>query len=379
MASLAAGTQQALRDMLPPGAAVAGPVDTTAAVTPGLFRRCLELVGADPGVDAVLALMATTATGDLVPEVPAARLPVPVAAVAMDQVEVVRLLPGPGDDSPDVPAYAYPESAARALGHAARYGTWLATPPGQVPDLGGLRPDRAKELVDSFLADAPKGGWLSLDQTAQLLSCYGVRLVDRIAVSTPDAAAEAAARFGTPVALKADLPSVIRPLDAGAVLLDLRDAEEVRRGFRSLRETFAGRLTAVFVEPMITGGVTVRISILQEEVFGPLVLFGPGGATAGALAGRAARFAPLTGSDADDLIRSAPAAPLLLARPGAPAADLAALRDMLLRISRMAGDLPQIAELELPAAARPDGIQALDARARIQTAEPTDAYLRQLP
>ena len=379
MASLAAETQQALRDMLPPGAAVAGPVDTTAAVTPGLFRRCLELVGADPGVDAVLALTATTATGDLVPEVPAARLPVPIAAVAMDQVEVVRLLSGPGEDSPDVPAYAYPESAARALGHAARYGTWLATPPGQVPDLGGLRPDRAKELVDGFLADAPKGGWLSLDQTAQLLGCYGVRLVDRIAVSTPDAAAEAAARFGTPVALKADLPSMIRLLDVGAVLLDLRDAEEVRRGFRSLRETFAGRLTAVFVEPMITDGVTVRISILQEEVFGPLVLFGPGGATADALAGRAARFAPLTGADADDLIRSAPATPLLLARPGAPAADLAALREMLLRVSRMASDLPQIAELELPAAARPDGIQAVDARARIQTAEPTDAYLRQLP
>ena len=130
---------------------------------------------------------------------------------------------------------------------------------------------------------------------------------------------------------------------------------------------------------MITGGITVRISILQEEMFGPLVLFGPGGRTAGALASRAARFAPLTGSDADDLIRSAPAAPLLLPRPGAPAADLAALRDMLLRVSRMADDLPQIAELELPAVARPDGIQAVDARARIQAAEPTDAYLRRLP
>jgi acyl-CoA synthetase (NDP forming) len=379
VASLAADTQRALRDMLPAGAVVAGPVDTTAAVEPGAFRRCLELVGADPGVDAVLALTATTATGDLVPEVQAARVPVPVAAAVMDQVEVVRLLPGPGEDSPDVPAYAYPESAARALGHAARYGTWLATPPGQIPDLEGLRPDRAKELAAGFLADAPKGGWLSLHQTAELLGCYGVRLVDRIAVSTEDAAAAAAAHFGTPVALKADLPSVIRPLDVGAVLLNLRDAEEVRRAFRSLRESFAGRLAAVFVEPMITGGVTVRISILQEEVFGPLVLFGPGGATAGALAGRAARLAPLTGSDADDLIRSAPAAPLLLARPGAPAADLAALRDMLLRVSRMAGDLPQIAELELPAAARPDGIQAVDARARIQAAEPRDAYLRRLP
>jgi acyl-CoA synthetase (NDP forming) len=152
-------------------------------------------------------------------------------------------------------------------------------PHGQVPDLDGLRPDRAKELVAGFLADAPKGGWLSQEQTAQLLGCYGVPLADRIAVSTEDAAAEAAAHFGTPVALKADLPSVIRPIDVGAVLLDLRDAEEVRRGFRSLRESFADRLAAIHVQPMITGGVTVRISVLQEQVFGPLVLFGLRGAT----------------------------------------------------------------------------------------------------
>jgi hypothetical protein len=127
---------------------------------------------------------------------------------------------------------------------------------------------------------------------------------------------------------------------------------------------------------MITGGVTVRINILQEEVFGPLVLFGPDGPGASVLAGRAARLAPLTSTDADDLIRSARVSAL---QPGRPGADLVALRDMLLRVSRMADDLPQLAELELPAVARPDGIQAVDARARIQAAEPTDTYLRRLP
>ena len=379
VASLAPDTQQALRDLLPATATVAGPVDATAAVTPGAFRRCLELVGADPGVDAVLALTATNATGDLVAEVQAARLPVPVAAAVMDQLEVVRLLPGAGEDSPDVPAYAYPESASRALGHAARYGAWRAAPHGQVPGLGGLRPGRARELAAGFLAGAPKGGWLSQDQTAQLVGCYGVRLADRIGVSTEESAADAAAHFGTAVALKADLPSVIRPIDVGAVLLDLHDAEEVRRGFRSLRETFAGRLAAVYVQPMITSGVKVKISILQEQVFGPLVLLGPGGRAAEALAGRAARLAPLTATDADDLIRSARVTRLLPGRAGTPAADLDALRDMLLRVSRMADDLPQLAELELPAIASLDGTRAVDARARIQAAELTDAYLRRLP
>ena len=378
VARLAQDTRRALRDMLPPGAEVAGPVNTTAAIAPGLFRRCLELAGADPGVDAVLALTATTAASDLVPEVQAARPPVPIAATVMDQVEAVRLLPGPGEDDPAVPAYAYPESAARALGHAARYGMWLASPPGRVPDLDGLRQDRARELVTGLLTDAPKGGWLPLDATAELLGCYGVPLADRIAVTTQDAAVAAAARFAAPVALKADVPGLVRRRDASAVLLNLQGADEVRRGFRSLRETFGDRLAAVIVQPMITGGVKVMISVLQEQMFGPLVLFGLGGAAAYVLADRAARLAPLTDSDADELIRSIRAAPLLLGRPGTPAADLAALRDMLLRISQLADDLPQIAELDLPVIARPDGARAVDGQIRIQAAEPADAYLRRL-
>ena len=379
IASLSADTQRALRDTLPAGAAVAGPVDTTAAIAPGIFRRCIELVGADPGVDAILALTVTTATSNLVPEVCAARPRVPIAAAVMDQVEAVRLLRGPDEDSPAVPAYAYPESAARALGHAAHYGMWRAIPPGRAPELEGLRPDRARELIAGLLAGIPAGGWLPPGPTAELLACYGVPLVDRIAATTEDAVIAAAARFGGPVALKADMPGLMRRRDASAVLLDLQGADEVRRGFRSLRETFGYRLAGVIVQPMITGGVKVMISVLQEQVVGPLVLFGLGGAAAYVLADRAARLAPLTDSDADDLIHSAHATPLLLGRPGAPAADIAALRDMLLRISRLADDLPQVAELHLsPVVVRPDGVQAVDGLARVQAAEPADVYLRRL-
>ena len=381
VAGLAADTQRALRDMLGRQALVAGPVDTTVLVTPGRFRRCLELVGADPGVDAVLALTTATAGGDLVPEVGAARLPVPVAAAVLEQTEVVRLLPGPGVGSAPVPAYAYAESAARALGHAARYGTWRATPPGRVPDLDGLRQDRARDLVARFLAEPSRGGWLPPDATADLLGCYGVPLADSIVVATDGAAIAAAVRFGGPVALRADVPGLLRTSDARDVLTGLYSADEVRRGFRLLQEVFGDRLASVIVQPVVTGGVEVRISVLHEQVAGPLVLFGVGGAADGdALADRAARLAPLTDSDADDLIRSIRAAQRLLGRRGAPAADLAALRDMLLRVSRMVDDLPQIAELELsPVIARPDGAQAVDGRIRIQAAEPADAHLRRLP
>jgi acyl-CoA synthetase (NDP forming)/GNAT superfamily N-acetyltransferase len=379
VASLSEDTRRALRDLLPGVASVAGPVNTTAAVAPGLFGRCLELVGADPGVDAVLVLTATTATSDLVPEVRAPRLPVPIAVAVMDQVEAVRLLPGLEEGSPAVPAYAYPESAARALGHAARYGIWRATPPGNVPELEGVNRDRARELADGFLAENPGGGWLPLEQGAELLNCYGLRLGDAITATTEDGAATAAARFGGPVAVRADGPGLGHRTDAEITLLDLHGEDEVRRGFRSLRETFGDRLEGVVVQPMITGGVEVKINVLEEQVFGPLVLFGLAGAAADVLADRAARLAPMTESDAEEMIRSVPSAPLLFGRAGTPAADVASLKDMLLRISQLAEDLPQVAELELsPVVARPDGAVAITWHVRIQAAEPADSYLRRL-
>ena len=125
---------------------------------------------------------------------------------------------------------------------------------------------------------------------------------------------------------------------------------------------------------MIPGGVEVSIAVLEERVFGPLILFGTD-ATAGVLPDRAARLAPLTESDADALIRSVRAAPLLLGRP----AGLASLRDLLLRVSQLPDHLPEVAELELgPVVVRPDGAVAVDGQVRIQPAQPSDAYLRRL-
>ncbi len=378
VAALTDDTQRALRELLPAMATVTGPVDTTVTAGPGLFRRCLELADADPGVDAVLALTATTAGGDPVPEVAAARLAVPIAAAVLNQVEVVRLLTGPDHECPAVPAYAYPESAARSLAHAAGYGAWRAIPPGTVPSLTGLDEDRARKLVTGFLSRHPDGGWLPLSATAELLGSYGIVLASYASAATEDGAVAAAARFGLPVALRADVPGLVRKREAGAVLTGLHDADEVRRGFRSLQGRFGHRLAGVIVQPMVTDGVELKVSVVQEQVVGPLVLLGLSGATGQGLAGRAARLAPLTDADADRLIRSVPAA-RLVGRLGARIADLAALRDLLLRVSRMADDLPQIAELELsPVVARPDGVHAVDARIRLRPAAPEDTDLRRL-
>jgi acyl-CoA synthetase (NDP forming) len=194
-----------------------------------------------------------------------------------------------------------------------------------------------------------------------------------------DEAAAAAARAGYPVVLKAEVPGLVRKADAGAVLLDLATEAGVRSGYRRLADRFGARLAGVAVQPMITGGTEVLIGVQDDQMFGPLVVFGLGGPDAAVLADHAARLAPLTEADADTLISSIRSAPLLRGHGGAPAADLAALRDVLLRVSRLTDDLPEITELDLnPVIARTDRAVAVDARIRVAPPAAHDPFLRRL-
>jgi acyl-CoA synthetase (NDP forming) len=280
---------------------------------------------------------------------------------------------------PAVPAYAYPEGAAGALGRAARYGAWRSRPAGTMPELADIRADQARALVTGFLQRLPGGGWLSPAEADELLRCYGIPVVDSRYTTGTEQAIEAAAALGGHVALKADVPGVVHKSDAGAVELDVRGPADVRRALRRLEGRFGDRLSGVLVQAMIPGGVETIIGVVQEPVFGPLVVFGLGGIATEVLGDHAARLAPLTGTDADDLIHGIRAAPLLLGHRGQPAADIGALRDTLLRVSRLADDLPQVAELDLnPVIARPDGVFAVDARVRVTSHRAADPFLRQL-
>jgi acyl-CoA synthetase (NDP forming)/GNAT superfamily N-acetyltransferase len=363
-----------LPDVLPAEASLAGPVDTTAAVSPGAFGEALHLAAAD-GVAALIAVIVRSASADLLPVLTATRFPVPVTAVVLDQPEAVRLLPGE-DACPAVPAYAYPEAAARALARATRYGSWRARPAGTVPEFTDLRAADARSIVDSFLVRMPGGGWLSAEEADGLLRCYGLPMVPFRRAADADAAVEAAAGLGGHVVIKAEVPGLLHKTAAGAVELDLHGDDEVRAAMRRLHSSLGGRMSGVLVEPMITGGIETIVGVVQEPVFGPVVVFGLGGIATGMPADRAARLAPLTDADADDLIRSIRAAWALLEN----GAGIAALRDVLLRVSRLADDLPQVAELDLnPVIIRPDGAVAVDARIRVTSHHLADPFLRQLP
>jgi ATP-grasp domain len=141
------------------------------------------------------------------------------------------------------------------------------------------------------------------------------------------------------VAAKAGVPGLLRKSGADAVKLDLSGAGDVRRADEELAGKFAERLTGVLLQPMVTGGTEVIIGVVQEPVFGPLVVSGLGGVATKVLSDHSAGLAPLTDAGAGDLIRSVRAAALLPGRRGAPAAGLTALSGIVLRVSRLADDL----------------------------------------
>jgi len=121
------------------------------------------------------------------------------------------------------------------------------------------------------------------------------------------------------------------------------------------------------------------VGVIQEPVFGPLVVFGLGGVATEVLGDCAASLTPLTDADADDLIHGVRAAPLLRGHRGTPPVDTGALAGVLLRVSRLADELPEVAELELnPVLANPGGARVVDARIRVRPAQPRDPFLRQL-
>jgi acyl-CoA synthetase (NDP forming) len=256
-----------------------------------------------------------------------------------------------------VATFAYPESAARALGVAAKRAEWLRRPAGTVPRLDGVDRSAARELVERALAETDDV-WLDAAAARALLSAYGVPLVPEQIVATADEAVAAARELGRPVVLKTAAAGVHKT-ESGGVALDLQADEAIR----AAAERIGGPL---LVQPMIEGGTELLAGIVQDPVFGPLVAFGPGGVLAELIGGAQFRIAPLTDLDALELVQGGKAGQLVRGFRGAAPADAAALADLMHRLSALAVDLPEVAELDLnPVLALPHGCVAVDARIRL--------------
>jgi acetate---CoA ligase (ADP-forming) len=364
-------TQTALREVLPQEASVANPVDMIASASAADYARVLELVLADPRVDAVVCLFVrplATRAADVARAVDgAAGIPgaSPVLAVYLG---ADRPTP-PTAGEPGVPVFATPEEAARALGHAVRHARRRASPPDPVPELDGLDLDRAAAIVSSALGAG--GGWLEPADVEALLEAFGLPFVSSGQVQTPREAGAAAAELGGPVALKAVAPALVHKSDVGAVRLGLESesdvvhaAEEIAAAVRAAGH----RLDGFLVQTMAPAGTEMLLGVVGDPAFGPLIAVGAGGTGAELIRDIQVRLAPVGWREAAEMIRALRTFPLLDGYRGRLRADLAALEDAVVRLAALADAHPEIAELDCnPVIAGPDGAVIVDARVRIAT------------
>ena len=355
LAVLTAETQAALQAALPAEATVSNPVDMLGSATGATYEDAVPVLLADPGVDALIVLFVPPVVAG-VDEVAGAiaraleRLGEPNKPVLASLISSGRM-PEALRSAP-VTTFAYPESAARALGRAAERADWLRRPQGTVPELDGIDRAAAEQIV------AAGERWLSPEETRGLLSAYGVPLVPERFAESADEAVAAAGELSFPAVVKTAVAGAHKT-ETGGVALDLRDAAAVREAVERIG-------TPVIVQPLVRGGAELLVGAMQDPVFGPLVALGPGGTMAELIGDATFRLTPLTDADARELVHGGKAGRLVTGFRGAPPADADALEQLLLRISLLIEEHPAVAELDLnPVLALAHGCVAVDARLRV--------------
>ncbi|MFF5016119.1 GNAT family N-acetyltransferase [Streptomyces sp. NPDC001165] len=293
----------------------------------------------------------------------------PTAAAAPPESPESPVDPTPeGADSRLIPAYPAAERAVRALAEAVKYGQWRreAADPGRVPEYDDIDEKGAAELIGGLLE---RGQGLTIGQadTCELLEKYGIHVRRALAAPTPDAAAEAARTLGYPVALKATAPHLRHRADLGGVRLDLADEEQLRRAYAELAELFGQpeELRPV-VQGMAPRGVDTVVRAVIDPAAGAVLSFGLAGAASQLLGDMAHRLIPVTDREATSLVRSIRTAPLLFGWRGSTPVDTPALEELLLRVSRLVDDHPEVVAVTLePVVVAQHGVSVLGATLRL--------------
>ncbi|MFE7839107.1 GNAT family N-acetyltransferase [Streptomyces sp. NPDC057474] len=267
-----------------------------------------------------------------------------------------------------IPAYPAAERAVRALSEAVNYAQWRreAAEPGRVPGYEDIDEKGAAEQIDALLARG-EGLTLGAEETSALLAGYGIRLRQAWPAPTPDEAARAAEAIGYPVALKTTAPHLRHRADLGGVRLDLADEEQLRRAYAELTELFGGpeELRPV-VQGMAPRGVDTIVRTVVDPAAGAVLSFGLAGPASQLLGDMAHRLIPATERDVASLVRSIRTAPLLFGWRGSAPVDTEALEELLLRVSRLVDDHPEVVAVSLePVVVAPHGLSVLGATVRL--------------
>ncbi|MFQ5535828.1 MAG: acetate--CoA ligase family protein [Gemmatimonadota bacterium] len=366
-------TQAALREVFPAEASVRNPVDMIASATSESYRVALEAVLSDSRVDAAIAAFVPPLgvrqvdVATAIVEARKKRADKPLLAVLMGR----QGLPEGRAELHDagVPAYTFPESAARALAAMVRHRRWLDRP-AEEPLRFRVDADRAAEILQDVRRDGRTH--LKEHEALGLLEAYGIPVVAHRMVSTLEEAKEAAEACGYPVVLKAVAPGVIHKSDVGAVRVDIRTPRELELAFGKMVRTLGEAgidLEGLLLQRFARGGRETIIGMSTDPQFGPILMFGLGGIYVEALKDVAFRLVPLSAGDAREMLTSIRGASLLEGVRGEPPVDKEALVEAVLRVSQLVSDHPDIAELDInPFLAFPEGGLAADGRVRLHDA-----------
>jgi acetate---CoA ligase (ADP-forming) len=360
----APATRERLEAVVPAESSLRNPIDILGSATGTTFSAALAALLDDPGFDAICVLFVRPAiarTEDVTQALDA------TLAAAGDHQKTVAgvFLSSESVGGASAPTHmailSSPEAAARAVGVGARRAAWLRTPEGRVPALDDVDRAAARIVAEAALADADDA-WLDATASRAMLEAYGIRLVAEALADDGDAAAAAAAELGFPAVVKTAEPGAHKT-ETGGVALDLRDAAAVRAAVARIGGP-------VLIQPM-TSGVELLAGVVRDPVFGPIVALGLGGVMAELVNAVSFRISPLTDVDAAQMVSTGPVGRLVAGFRGRPALDEAALLDLLQRLSALALDVPELAELDLnPVMARPDGYVVVDLRVRVRRGTP---------
>jgi acyl-CoA synthetase (NDP forming) len=370
-----------LAGFLPAAASLANPVDMIASAPPEHYRQTIAAVLASNEIDSLIVLYIPVGTTHLAGFIEGIRAGIqegraaggagkPVLTCMMGGQEPLPMIAA---GSERVPNYAFPESAGRVLARAAGYGQWRSQRQGVFVDFEGAQADQARAICREAL-QRRGAGWLTTAEAREVLIAMGLPVSAGAIATTAQEAAVAAERMGFPVAVKLASHQILHKTEHQAVYLGLKDGPSVKRAFEEMRLRLeqAGQLDAMegaLVQPMVSSGVEVMVGVVEDPSFGPLIAFGLGGIHVEVLRDVSFRVTPLTDEDAKEMVREIKGFRLLEGYRGHAPADIPAIEELLLRVSLLVEEVPEIAELDLNPvfACEPgQGCRIVDARIRVQ-------------
>ncbi|MCC6474393.1 MAG: acetate--CoA ligase family protein [Burkholderiales bacterium] len=377
VASLSPQSRARLQPLFPSWFEVDNPVDFWPAAMRGGYRETcaavLDALLADPGVDAVLFVIAAyRATGLAVIG--------PVLAAVAERAAVHRDKPvafwvfGANQDEAIAEAerrgplagFRSPERAARALAGLDRYASAARAAARTPAQISGVQPATVASILGGFTATDPEVAGAA---TLAMLEAYGVPVATARLALDARGAAVLGEEMGYPLVMKIASPDIVHKSDAGGVMLNIRDRAQLRDAYaqmlaRTRQARPQARIEGVHLQRYLANGTEVIIGARRDPEFGVVLLFGLGGIFTEAIRDVAFRLAPLSESEAHEMLREIRGCAVLQGARGRPAANEAALVDCLLRVSRLMEDFPRIMELDVnPLSAGAQGAIALDARA----------------